>query len=103
MRLPAGQSRRPLGKAPYTDLTCSADGQFVDRISQIVEQLREAAVEEDWTVDWDRFNSLLDQAAASGKAANYAEAVRQYCQAISFMVEQLKLQRNSGNDSGMFG
>jgi len=91
---------RPRGKGPYRSCVCTATGDFVDRFSRIVEELRDAAAREDWTVDWHRFNGLLDQAADARKAANHLQAVRQYFAAISFMMAQLKLQRAPGADEG---
>lgn len=87
---------RPLGKGPYSSVTCRADGEFVDGLGEIVRQLREAATEEEWTVDWPRFNALLAEASAAQRAGSHPQAVRGYCQVISFMMAQLKLQGNDG-------
>ncbi len=94
---------RPLGKGPYRSSNCAANGEFVDRISRLVDELRDAATRENWTLDWPRFNALLDQAASAGQAANHVQAVRQYFRAINFMMVQLKLQRASGDDPGVLG
>ena len=91
---------RPRGKGPYRSSVCTANGDFVDGLSRIVEELRDAATREDWTVDWPRFNGLLNQAAAAREAANHTRAIRQYFAVISFMMAQLKLQRGSGADEG---
>ena len=94
--------RQPLGKGPHTHFNCSANDQFAGRLNQIVQELRDAATQEDWTVDWSRFNALLDQATAARGSGNPTEAVRSYCHLISFMMAQLKLQRNH-DGRGTFG
>jgi PPM family protein phosphatase len=83
---------RQLGRGPYTAVNCPPTAEFVARLAEIVRQLREAAVEEQWNVDWNRFNTLFDQAAAANQSGDHAQAVRHYCGAMSFMMEQLKGQ-----------
>jgi len=82
----------PLGKGPYVSTTCRANDEFVGRIAQIVQELCDAAIREDWTVDWPGFNALREQGAAARRAGDYVAAVRQYAHAISFMMAQLKKQ-----------
>ena len=84
---------QPLGKGPYTVCDCKADARFVDRLVGITHQLRDAAIQEEWAVDWGRFNVHHDRAITAAMAADYAEAVREHCQAISFMTGELKNQR----------
>ncbi len=86
---------QPLGKGPHASFTCAADDEFVDRLNQIVEELREAATDGDWAVDWPRFDELLKQAADAKESNKPTEAVRSYCHLISFMMAQLKHQRDS--------
>ena len=93
---------RPLGKGPYRSSTCLPDGEFVDRLGGLVEELRDAATREDWTLDWNSFNRLLDQASAAREAGDHPEAVRKYFRAVNFMMVQLKLQRATGGDGSMF-
>jgi serine/threonine protein phosphatase PrpC len=94
---------RPLGKGPYRSSKCAANGEFVDQLSRVVDELRDAAPRETWTIDWPRFNALLDEAATARQAANHAQAVRQYFGAIHFMMAQLKLQRAFQDDGGALG
>jgi serine/threonine protein phosphatase PrpC len=95
--------RQPLGKGPYRSSRCAADGEFVDRLSRLVEELRDAASRESWVLDWSRFNALLDQAATAKQAADHVQAVRQYFRAVNFMMVQLKLQRACGDGGSVFG
>jgi len=84
---------RPLGKGPHTRCDCAADAPFVDRLAGVAQQLRDAAANDNWQIDWTRFNAHQQRATAAAGAADYAEAVREHCHAISFMMDELKSQR----------
>jgi Flp pilus assembly protein TadD len=58
--------------------------------------LREAATKGQWAVDWTRFNAQMDRGTAATQTGDFAQAIRQYCQSISFMMAELKRQRRSG-------
>ena len=92
---------RPLGRGPYVACDCTPNAQIVERLRDIVQQLRDAAAHEDWTVDWHRFNGYLAEAAAATKAADYPQATRQYLHALSFVMAELKRQRPPGSDSAV--
>ena len=93
---------RTLGKGPYRSANCAADEEFVDLLNRLVEELRDAAKHENWTLDWQSFNALMDQAGAARTAANHAQAIRLYFRAVNFMMVQLKLQRSSRFDGNFF-
>ena len=90
---------RLLGRGPHTRCDCAPDAGFAEQLTEVVEQLRDAATKEDWTVDWHRFNTYLTEAAAARQSADYPRAVRELFHAISFMMDQLKHQRRTGGDS----
>ena len=91
---------RPLGRGPYVTCNCASKTQVIERLADMVEELREAAVNEKWTVDWDRFRALSAQATAARKASDDSQAARQYLHALSFLVAELKRQRpTAGDDS----
>jgi len=81
-----------LGKGPYRTTTCTANLAFAERLAKVVNQLRAAAVEEAWQIDWDRFNAYGARAAAASAKQNFGETVREHCHAISFMMDQLRHQ-----------
>ena len=97
--LPAG---RPLGRGPYTACDCPADKDFIGRTTEIVEQLRQAAMQEDWQVDWHSFNALLDRAGTAERSGDRVLAVGESFRAISFMMSQVKDQRHTGSDGSIF-
>jgi protein phosphatase len=88
---------QPLGKAPYTSINCTPSRHFVERLGKTVSQLREAVTQEKWTLKWHRFDELIVQAAKASDEPDYKEAVRSYCLALSFIMDQLR-QQNSGEE-----
>jgi hypothetical protein len=58
-RPPIGQR---LGKGPHVSKPCPTNNDFVDKLAKVVVQLREAATEENWSIDWTRFNTFDSRA-----------------------------------------
>jgi protein phosphatase len=83
---------RLLGKGPYAQTTSRPDDRFLQRLAAIVEELREAAREGDWVIEWTAFDELVRKAMQADREKNYLEGVRQYCRAISFMMNELRSQ-----------
>ena len=88
----------PLGKAPYAVFKVAANLEFVQRLEEIIGELRDAATVGGWVVDWDRFNAYSEQATAAVKADDQMKAVREYFHAINFMMSELKQQRRSSGE-----
>lgn len=82
-----------LGGAPYARKECRPDLEFVTELARITRQLREAALEANWNVQWDQFRAYEAQAESATSKQEYAEAARAYCRAISFMMEELRHQQ----------
>lgn len=91
---------RPLGRGPYTACDATPDAAFVARLTDIVEQLQQAAVQDRWAIDWHRFNGHFQIARTAAQAGRYDEAVRGLCRAISFMMGELKNQRSRRRSNG---
>ncbi len=89
-----------LGRGPYMVTQAVPNAEFASQLASVARELRAAAATESWTVDWSRFNAQMDLGAAASQAGDYAQAVRQYCQSISYLMAELKRQRHSGGASG---
>lgn len=85
------------GKAPYRHATCKPGAEFVQTLSGILQELRNAAEESNWHVDWEQFTSFRQAAETATRARQHAEAVRCYAKAISFMMDELRHQRGDGD------
>ena len=91
---PKREDHEPLlGKGPYTGVDCPADTAFVNRLATVIRELRSAARAGNWAVDWSEFDAFAALAEESTQATDYVRAVREYCQAMDFMMDELKSQR----------
>jgi protein phosphatase len=91
----------PLGRGPYVRCDAVADRELVERLAGTVQELRDAAVQGNWVVDWATFNSLQGRGAAALGRNEMPQAVCEYSEAICFMMGQLRQQNNRkpGQDS----
>ena len=90
-----------LGNGPYTEVDCPADAAFVNRLATVIRELRSAAQAGNWAVDWSEFDAFVAMAEESTQATDYVQAVREYCRAMDFMMDELKNQRSRpGQDDG---
>lgn len=89
----SGGGQKPFGKGPYRVYPCNADAKFTLTLASLIQELREAADAEKWSVDWDRFNSHCDLAARSAAEQNHPNAIREYCMAMSYMMSELRNRR----------
>ncbi len=80
------------GPGPHASYDCLPDPAAVAVLCQMAQQLREAAKDEHWTLDWGRFNALCEQAQSALTSRDYTTAVRQYALAISFMMSEIRGQ-----------
>jgi len=88
----------PLGKGPYSVCSCVANLELAQRLAKMIQELREATAREEWAIDWNRLNELDAQATAALQGDNHAEAIRAYCRAMSFLMDQLRHLRQTGSD-----
>ena len=59
----------------------------------LIDQLREAATDGQWTVDWTKFNAYSEQGKAAIARRDYSQAVREYARALRFMMNELREPR----------
>jgi hypothetical protein len=83
------------GRGPYTAVVCPPSADFVRDLAETLRELREAATQADMTVDSESLNVILGRAAAGNQTGDYAQAVRNYCQGISFLIAEFKRQGKS--------
>jgi PPM family protein phosphatase len=83
---------RMLGRGPYTQMACEPNHDLAQKLRATLDELREAAHDGDWTIHWQPFDDSCRQAQAADEAGQFAEAVRHYCQAISFVMNELRKQ-----------
>jgi len=99
-----GRSRdsgtRRWGRGPYSACECIPSAAFTASLAEMTQQLRDAAANANWRVAWDAFWKHESQAASAANAAEFGKAVREYCRAISSMMEQLRHQADGNAGPG---
>lgn len=86
-------SERMLGKGPYTTAKCQPDHTLVKKLRKTLDELRQAAREGNWDINWQPLDESCKKAATADEAGDFSEAVRQNCRAISHMMNELRLQQ----------
>jgi protein phosphatase len=93
---------RMLGKGPYTNTPCPPSHELAEKLAGTLQELREAAQEGSWSINWRPLDEAIKHAATADKAGNFAEAIRQYCRGITYMMSELKRQPpKKGSDSAI--
>lgn len=81
------------GKGPHATVECQPNEAFVAALISMIDQLRDAATEEQWSIDWNQFNSLTQQGKQAQDKKDFVAAVRHYATALRFMMNELRNQR----------
>jgi protein phosphatase len=85
-------SPAPRGRAPYVSVDCRPSASLVAEFARLTGQLREAASEEKWRIDWPRFEAMQHSAMAASEQQRLGDALHEYSRAISFMMSELRKQ-----------
>ncbi len=88
-----------LGAGPHTSRECIPSAASIASVAQLCEKLRDAAREENWSVTWAPFNASLEKASAAMAAQNFTLAVREYSRSLSFLMDQIRRQRQKRGSS----
>ena len=90
-----------LGRGPYTSVACPPSHELAQKLAATLDELREAAREGNWDINWQPLDDSCRQAPAADQAGKFADAVRHYCRGISYMMSQLRSQNvRKGTDGG---
>lgn len=93
----------PLGAGPHGAFDAAPNAERVAALALMASQLREAAKDEHWTLDWNRFNSYGDHAQAAMRRGDFVGAMREYALAITTMMADIRRQpsRKDHRDSSV--
>ncbi|MCI0360014.1 MAG: protein phosphatase 2C domain-containing protein [Planctomycetaceae bacterium] len=93
--LPSGTevgNGRMLGRGPYTSVACPPSHELADKLAKTLDELREAARDGQWTINWQPLDECCRKALTADASGNYAEAIRQYCRGITSTMSELRKQ-----------
>jgi serine/threonine protein phosphatase PrpC len=84
--------RARLGRGPHRTYNCQPELPFTQELARIFEQLRAAAIEEDWRIDWSHIDQMTRAAQQAVGKKDFPAAVAAYGRTISFLMRELKRQ-----------
>jgi protein phosphatase len=87
--------QRHFGRGPYVACDCAPNAELLARLTDIVQELRDATAGENWPIDWSGFDGCLARAASAAQAENLGDAAREYLHAIMVMMCQLRQIRDA--------
>ena len=79
-----------LGKGPHSSVDCQPSQKFADDLLSMIEQLREAAIEEHWSIDWTKLNGLCHAGKQAVDQQDFCAAVAIMPLALQFMMGELR-------------
>jgi serine/threonine protein phosphatase PrpC len=83
---------RMLGRGPYTSTHCPPSHELTQKLAATLDELREAARDGRWQINWAPLDAACRDAQAADQAGNFAEAIRLYCRGISYTMNELRRQ-----------
>ena len=81
---------RRFGKGPYTRCDSTPNKGIVAGIETVVNDLKKAAVEEQWNVDLSGFEKSIKDAEAAAKAGNFKTALCSYSRGMTSLMDQIR-------------
>ena len=85
--------KRLWGKGPYVQVECAPSPTVPETLQKLVQELRTAAANSQWEIEWDQFNQLETDGQSALQNGRFPEAVQHFARAIIHMMHQLRLQR----------
>ncbi|HBT77996.1 MAG TPA: hypothetical protein DEB39_13970 [Planctomycetaceae bacterium] len=80
----------PFGKGPYTRTRCVPDPEFVEKLTVILHELRQATRNDRWFVESNEADHAEEEGKAAVRRQDTPEAVRQFALAINHLMRELK-------------
>ena len=80
------------GKGPYVTVNSTANAGLTGKLAQLVDELRSATEEGQWSVDVQGFNVQCEAAEQAAGRNEYESALKHYVHAISYMMKELRRQ-----------
>jgi hypothetical protein len=85
---------RMLGRGPYTTTVCPPSAALAQNLANTLDELREAAREGDWAINWRPLEDACRAAVQASHAKKFNEAIRLYCRGITYVMNELRSQPN---------
>ena len=89
------KGRMRWGKGPYTQTACPANTEFAVRLQHLSNELKSAAFNGKWNIDFSPIDSYAQRATKAISVQNHNEAIRQFARGISDVMTQLRRRRTT--------
>ena len=94
--------KRSGGKAPYRNYQSKPDRELFERLGKTVDELREAANERNWLMDWSKIDKLQKKGADALEAREAKQAIKYQAKAIIETMAQLReLNNRAANETAI--
>ncbi len=84
--------KKQIRSAPYRTYSAKPTDELLKRLSSVLNQLKQAAVDRKWTVDWSEMDALMANAAAARQRGDLKAATANQAEAITKTMAQLRAQ-----------
>lgn len=94
---------RPLGRGPHVTNRAAPGAKFCATLVDLCNQLREAAANESWTIDWEELDRRMAQARQDADRGDHRAAGGGYLRVISFLMGQIRRQSQAASTADRQG
>ncbi|WP_231612127.1 PP2C family protein-serine/threonine phosphatase [Novipirellula galeiformis] len=92
--------KTPGGKGPYRRYSANPSKELFDRLGKTVEELRSAASQRNWMMDWGKIDELQQKGSVAVAQAQFKTAIRLQAEAIIETMHQLReLNNRAANET----
>ncbi|QDU37572.1 Putative protein phosphatase 2C-type [Maioricimonas rarisocia] len=89
---------------PYRTAVGQSSSDLVRKIAHLEIELRRAAQEDGWSIDWDEHRTALEAAAQARRERRYARALQEYAKVINlFMKKGARVRKSAPPPAGAVG
>jgi protein phosphatase len=81
-----------LGKGPHTRTPCSPKKDFGIELKEILQQLRDAALSDQWKIEWDDIDQMEKKFDTALQEGRFDDALRNGCRTINLLMEKIRKQ-----------
>lgn len=87
------------GKAPHRRFDARPNQTVAERLSGLLQGLRELATEKNWKIDWSILDDESSEANAAMRSRDYKKAIQAYARRVNSVVKELPNLNQSEDDS----
>ena len=83
-----------LGTGPHRSYDSTPNRELLDDLETLVDPVCQTARQQNWQIDWQRFERFRSASKAASDRYDFAGALRELCRGISFLMQEVREQQN---------